>query len=193
MPKTIIWASDGSDNAARALPHATALLDGEGSMLIAVHVAQEHSTQNPDNAPAERHGPGLVEEVRSVVSDVTESGIRAVLRVVNFPGMQPAQAIADLASEVGIRAVLRVVNFPGMQPAQAIADLASEVGADMIVVGTRGHSPTVGVFAGSVAQRLLQVAPCPVLAVPPGAAAPDPRSGSAAATVASAAASAAEL
>jgi nucleotide-binding universal stress UspA family protein len=166
MPKTIIWASDGSDNAARALPHATALLDGEGSMLIAVHVAQEHSTQNPDNAPAEGDGPGLVEEVRSVVSDVTESGIRAVLRVVNFPGMQPAQCIADLASEVG---------------------------ADMIVVGTRGHSPTVGVFAGSVAQRLLQVAPCPVLAVPPGAAAPDPRSGSAAATVASAAESAAGL
>ena len=135
-------------------------------MLIAVHVAQEHSTENPDNAPAEGDRAGLVEEVRGVVSDVTESGIRAVLRVVNFPGMQPAQCIADLASEVG---------------------------ADMIVVGTRGHSPTAGVFAGSVAQRLLQVAPCPVLAVPPGAAAPDPRSGSAAATVASAAGSAAGL
>jgi nucleotide-binding universal stress UspA family protein len=147
MPKTIIWASDGSDNAARALPHATALLDGEGSMLIAVHVAQEHSTENPDNARADADDPTLVEEVRSLVSDVTESGIRGALRVVNFPGMQPAQCIADIASEVG---------------------------ADMIVVGTRGHSPVGGVFAGSVAQRLLQVAPCPVLAVPPGAAAPEP-------------------
>ncbi len=135
-------------------------------MLIAVHVAQEHLTHDPGNAPVEGDGPGLIEEVRSVVSDVTESGIRAVLRVVNFPGMQPAQSIADLANEVG---------------------------ADLIVVGTRGQSPTVGVFAGSVAQRLLQVAPCPVLAVPPGSVAPDPSSGSAAATVASAAGSAAGL
>ena len=135
-------------------------------MLIAVHVAQEHLPHDPGNAPAEGDGPGLVEEVRSVVSDVTESGIRAVLRVVNFPGMQPAHSVADLANEVG---------------------------ADLIVVGTRGHSPTVGVLAGSVAQRLLQVASCPVLAVPPGAAAPDPRNGSAAATVASAAGSAAGL
>jgi nucleotide-binding universal stress UspA family protein len=67
-----------------------------------------------------------------------------------------------------------------MQPAQSIANLATEVGADMIVVGTRGHSPVGGVFAGSVAQRLLQVAPCPVLAVPPGVAPPEPQSGSAA-------------
>jgi len=145
MPKTIIWASDGSDNAARALPHATALLDGEGSMLIAVHVAQEHSTENSHNTGADADEPTLAEEVRSLVSDVTESGIRGALRVVNFPGMQPAQSIADIASEVG---------------------------ADMIVVGTRGHSPVGGIFAGSVAQRLLQVAPCPVLAVPPGAQAP---------------------
>ena len=47
MPKTIIWASDGSDNAARALPHARALLEGEGSMLIAVHVAQEQWHPGP--------------------------------------------------------------------------------------------------------------------------------------------------
>jgi nucleotide-binding universal stress UspA family protein len=110
-----------------------------------VHVAQEHSTENPGNARADADDPTLVEEVRSLVSDVTESGISGALRVVNFPGMQPAQCIADVASEVG---------------------------ADMIVVGTRGHSPVGGVFAGSVAQRLLQIAPCPVLAVPPGAPAP---------------------
>jgi nucleotide-binding universal stress UspA family protein len=166
MPKTIIWASDGSDNAVRALPHATAQLDGEGSMLIAVHVSQEHSTENPDNARAEADDPTLVEEVRSLVSDATESGIRAALRVVNFPGMQPAQCIADIASEVG---------------------------ADIIVVGTRGHSPVGGVFAGSVAQRLLQVAPCPLLAVPPGAAAPEAETDSAGATQPIAAGSATEL
>lgn len=153
MPKTIIWASDGSDHAARALSHASALLDGDGSMLIAVHVAQEQSIQDRDGKKIGRDAPGWVEETRSLLSGITESGVRAALRVVNFPGMQPAQSIADIAAEVG---------------------------ADVIVVGTRGHSPVAGVFAGSVAQRLLEVAPCPVLAVPPGAAArterkaPDP-------------------
>lgn len=147
MPKTIIWASDGSDNAARALPHARALLDRERSMLIAVHVAQEQLIQDRGGEQAERDDRGLVEEIRSLVGGITESGVKAALRVVNFPGMQPARSIADVAAEVG---------------------------ADLIVVGTRGHSPVGGVFAGSVAQRLLEISPCPVLAVPPGAAPPEP-------------------
>jgi nucleotide-binding universal stress UspA family protein len=92
------------------------------------------------------------------------------------------QGLIGNLTDSGIRAALRVVNFPGTQPAQGIADVATEIDADIIVVGTRGHSPVTGVLAGSVAQRLLEVAPCPVLAVPPGAAAPAPRAGSASAT-----------
>jgi nucleotide-binding universal stress UspA family protein len=39
-------------------------------------------------------------------------------------------------------------------------------GADVVVVGTRGHTAIGGLLLGSVTQRLLHVAPCPVLAVP---------------------------
>jgi hypothetical protein len=39
----------------------------------------------------------------------------------------------------------------------------------VIVTGTRGHTAIAGLFLGSVAQRLLHVAPCPVLVVPTGA------------------------
>jgi nucleotide-binding universal stress UspA family protein len=49
-----------------------------------------------------------------------------------------------------------------------IADLAREIDADAIVVGTRGHSPVAGLLLGSVTQRLLHIAPCPVVAVPAG-------------------------
>ncbi|MBJ7594316.1 MAG: universal stress protein [Candidatus Dormibacteraeota bacterium] len=37
----------------------------------------------------------------------------------------------------------------------------------MIVAGTSRHGRAVGIFVGSVAQRLLRMARCPVLAVPP--------------------------
>ena len=51
--------------------------------------------------------------------------------------------------------------------AQAIAEFAREAGADLIVAGTSGSSRLVRVLVGSVTRRLLELAPCPVLAVPP--------------------------
>ena len=54
-------------------------------------------------------------------------------------------------------------------PAHSIDEIADEVGADLIVVGTRGHSPVAGLLLGSVTQRLLHIASQPILAIPPSA------------------------
>jgi nucleotide-binding universal stress UspA family protein len=51
-------------------------------------------------------------------------------------------------------------------PADTIAEVAEEVRADLIVCGTRGLGFVKGAFLGSVAQRLMHVAPCPVLVIP---------------------------
>ncbi len=43
--------------------------------------------------------------------------------------------------------------------------LASAVGADLVVVPVRRRSPTMKLLVGSIAQRLVLDAPCPVVAV----------------------------
>lgn len=75
--------------------------------------------------------------------------------------------IAAELSEQGLHPTLKIVKHIGPQPAHEIADLAREAAADLIVVSTRGQSAISGLLLGSVTQRLLHVAPCPALVVPP--------------------------
>jgi len=49
---------------------------------------------------------------------------------------------------------------------QSILDEAKEHHSDLIVIGTKGASGLKEVFFGSVASRVMQSAPCPVLVVP---------------------------
>ncbi len=140
MFRTIMWATDGSENAARALPFAKALAQGEGKSLVVAH-CNELFVGRAGGYP--------------VFAD--EDELQAAIRE------QTAETQAD-----GFAATLKIVASGSHSAAHVLADLAREVGADVIVVGTRGHSPITGVLLGSVTQKLLHLAPCPVLAVPAG-------------------------
>jgi nucleotide-binding universal stress UspA family protein len=48
---------------------------------------------------------------------------------------------------------------------QCIANTARQMKADLIVVGTHGRTGLSHVLLGSVAERVVQTAPCPVLTV----------------------------
>jgi nucleotide-binding universal stress UspA family protein len=50
-------------------------------------------------------------------------------------------------------------------PARAILSHADAVRADIIIVGTHGRSGIAEFFLGSVAQKIVRSAPCPVLTV----------------------------
>lgn len=50
-------------------------------------------------------------------------------------------------------------------PVEAIAKAAGARGADLVVMGTHGHSGLKHVLLGSVAERTIRAAPCWVLAV----------------------------
>jgi nucleotide-binding universal stress UspA family protein len=50
-------------------------------------------------------------------------------------------------------------------PTSAILDFAAEHGSSLIVMGTHGRSGASRLFMGSVAERVVRRAPCPVLTV----------------------------
>ncbi len=50
-------------------------------------------------------------------------------------------------------------------PASVIVDEAASQGADLIVIGTHGHSGLKHMLLGSIAERVVQKAPCAVLTV----------------------------
>ena len=50
-------------------------------------------------------------------------------------------------------------------PVRAIIDLTNELGADLLVIGATGHSQLYERMIGSRADRLVHLAPCPVLVV----------------------------
>jgi len=77
--------------------------------------------------------------------------------------------LTDVSEAMGLEGTdQRVVNG---YPAERLADLADEEGAELIVVGSRGRGAFKAAFLGSVSTSLIGVARCPVLVVPPGAAA----------------------
>jgi nucleotide-binding universal stress UspA family protein len=73
---------------------------------------------------------------------------------------------AEELSADGIDTKVEISDVMMGGPAHAIEEIADSANADLIVVGTRGHSPVAGLLLGSVTQRLLHIAHRPVLVVP---------------------------
>jgi nucleotide-binding universal stress UspA family protein len=75
------------------------------------------------------------------------------------------QALEELRKKVageGIGVEALVEEGP---PALVISDVAKRLPADLIVMGTRGRTGLAHVLLGSVAERTIRTAPCPVLTV----------------------------
>ncbi len=73
--------------------------------------------------------------------------------------------LAPWAEKASAAKVAVEEHLSSMFPAEAIARRAEEIGADLIVMGTRGLSGLRHVLLGSIAERVLRLAHCPVLTV----------------------------
>ena len=67
----------------------------------------------------------------------------------------------DDRRELHARTILRTA----VNPAAAIVMYAKEAAIDLIVMGTHGRGGVAHFFMGSVAERVVRTAPCPVLTV----------------------------
>ena len=140
MFKKIIWATDGSESADRALDLAKSLASQDGSQLLVVHSVELIA------------GPGA----RGAYPEDADEDERQT---------KVSAQVKDL-SAAGLNAQLKIIHGGVTGAAHTLAEVAKEEGADLIVVGTRGHTALTGLLLGSVTQRLLHIAPCPVLVVP---------------------------
>lgn len=70
---------------------------------------------------------------------------------------------AHKVAAAGVRCETHVVHGPA---ADVILEAAREHGTDLVVMGTRGLTGLKHVLLGSVAERTVRQAPCPVLVVP---------------------------
>jgi nucleotide-binding universal stress UspA family protein len=138
MFNTIAIANDGSDYAFRALDLALTLAKESSADLHMISV---------EEIP---YLPGTIEDVR----EETGAAGRRFLSVVN--------RARSMAEE---RQVSLKTHVVAGHPVRDIIDLAGNLKADLLVVGARGHSAFYERMIGSRADRIVHLAPCPVLVV----------------------------
>ncbi len=101
----------------------------------------------------------------TVVEDLAGASGRVAQQVqseLEATGQRYLDYLSRLAADAGLTS--NQVIRHGM-PYSEIADLAQEEGADLIVIGQVGRHGPRRVLIGSVTERVIERAPCPVLVV----------------------------
>jgi nucleotide-binding universal stress UspA family protein len=140
--KRILVPTDFSPDADAALAFALGLAQRFGASVHLLHVVE-----NPvaaDERSSRTYAPELAALQVTLVRYAEEHMRRAI--------RQLAAARSRLQQDVRIG-----------QPAPTILDVAISDGVDLIVMGTAGHTGAARVLLGSIAERVIRTAPCPVL------------------------------
>lgn len=147
-PTHILCPVDLSNTSARALGYALALARWHRARVTVLHVHQMLIL------PLEAVGPYAGPAIPAVLSEAERAQLDAALT--HFVAPHTVQ-------DVRVQTVLvEDVNVPA-----AIVSHADMVRADLVVIGTEGRSGFQRLMLGSVAERVLRRATCPVLTVPP--------------------------
>jgi nucleotide-binding universal stress UspA family protein len=144
MFRRILCATDFSDTAEAAWEAACELARAHRAELVLVHVFTEFPIY-PEVAVVEVQR--VWEEQRAWVENALAERVTA-------------------ATRQGLTA--RWLLKTGVAP-EAIVDAATETRADLIAIGTHGRTGLTRLVIGSVAERVVRLAPCAVLSIKPAA------------------------
>lgn len=138
----ILIATDFSEASEGAVDYGCTLAKRLGSVVHLIHVV-ENPHLGPGGATLWNYSlPALKERLEGEAEE------------------RMAALTAPHESHLTIERVARVG-----QPWVEIVEYAREHGIDLIVMGTHGHGAVAQVLLGSVAERVVRHAPCPVLTV----------------------------
>lgn len=148
--KRILVATDFSETSGAATTYGVALAQTFGARLHLLHVAGRQDVQV------------MVERQRVIDEFLREPGEPAAHHNAARELMEDLLPVSQAAS-IQVEYVLRAGGMGG--PYVEIVRYARERDIDLIVVGTHGRGFIGHVFMGSVAEKVVRNAPCPVLSV----------------------------
>jgi nucleotide-binding universal stress UspA family protein len=141
--KNILVATDFSEPAEAALGYGRALGRAFGATLHVIHVA--------DDVYMRMGGDAYIAVLPDLQRDVEASAKERLdaLLIDNDPNPLPVKAVVMTSAAA----------------AMTIVQYAKDARIDLIIVGTHGRGGMAHLFMGSVAERVVRTAPCPVLTV----------------------------
>lgn len=140
---SILAPTDFSAHSERAVRYACGLADRLQAELHLIHILSEIIPAGPD--------PLLMPVMPPQFYQENEDRARATLEQFRSPEWGNP------------RSVVTAIRWGG--PVEAIVDYALEHEIDLIVLATHGRSGLSHVLLGSVAERIVREAPCPVLTI----------------------------
>ena len=140
---TILVGCDLSDGSDSALDRAIALAEQHKAKIILVHA-------QADDAPVEHVDNEMLKQLGEV---------SAAMQV------EEARGLADRLTKIQARGLTAEVISRIGPPGEVLAAAAAERRAELIVVGTHGHTGVSRFLLGSVAAGTIRHAPCDVLVV----------------------------
>jgi nucleotide-binding universal stress UspA family protein len=141
LPKKILVPTDFGPGSDHALAYAAALAKAIGSDIIVMHAYEIPMIGFPDGAFL------ATPEIASRLSDSAQLGLNKSV---------------DLLAKSGVAVTSVLKQGPTWQ---TIISTAKELSATMIVMGTHGRHGLPRALLGSVAEKIVRSAHCPVLTV----------------------------
>ncbi|HEY2909674.1 MAG TPA: universal stress protein [Gemmataceae bacterium] len=143
--RRILAPTDFSDNSTRAVRYAAELAAKFEAELVLLHVVQDLALVLPDAVmPTPVATPNLDDMIAAA-----KTGIANLVGSLNLGALNP-------------KAEVRVGS-----PATEIVAAAADLKADLLCVSTHGRTGLAHFLLGSVAEKIVRHAPCPVLSVRP--------------------------